>query len=482
MGAVYECVHLTTGKHCALKVMLPQIIAAPGMRERFELEARVTSAVESDHIVETFDAGIDAASGAPFLVMELLRGDDLETVLASRGPYRAPEAVALLSQVALALDRTHAAGIVHRDLKPQNLFLTTRDDGSPCVKILDFGIAKVVADGTKTVQRTAALGTPIYMSPEQTTGDGTIGPAADLYSLAHIAFALLVGSPYWSDEQRALTIFGFVTKMVAGPTEPPSVRAARAGVALPAAFDAWFAKAAARSPADRFARASTQIAELATAIGVSPPPQLFAPPPPPRRVATPARGWTTPLSASQPVSGASGASGVQAGTGPAGGGADRAVLTDPRPPRALPSSGLLLAVALAGVLLGGGGIFLVSRQKGGAPDGATLGHDGGDPQTPGPAGASAGTASTPTAAPAPVVAHPPVAATSGSAVIVDPVSAATMTPASSTKVVGPARPKSVESTKAAATAPAPIPSPARNCDPPYVVDAAGHHHAKPECL
>src|SRR3954471_3489427 len=103
MGAVYECIHLKTRKHRALKVMLPQILADPGMRDRFELEARVTAEIESEHIVETFDAGIDDATGAPFLVMELLRGDDLDSILKSRGPFHPQEAVTLLAQAAMAL-------------------------------------------------------------------------------------------------------------------------------------------------------------------------------------------------------------------------------------------------------------------------------------------------------------------------------------------------------------------------------------------
>lgn len=271
MGAIYECVHMTTRKRRALKVMLPDVIANPGMRDRFELEARVTAEIESDHIVETFDAGVDEATGVPFLVMELLRGDDLSGVLEKRGHLNAEETVALLFQVALALDRTHAANIVHRDLKPQNIFLTTRDDGSPRVKILDFGIAKVIADGSKAAKQTAAIGTPIYMAPEQATGEGKIGAPADLYALGHIAYTLLVGEEYWADEYHNLPIFAFLTMVIAGANEPPSTRAARRGITLPIAFDAWFTRATASSPADRFDRASTQITELATALGIAAP-------------------------------------------------------------------------------------------------------------------------------------------------------------------------------------------------------------------
>ena len=279
MGAVYECIHLTTRKYRALKVMLPEIIASPGMRQRFELEARVTAEIESDHIVETFDAGVDEATGAPFLVMELLRGEDLDSVLGSRGPFQADQAVAILAQAASALDRTHAAGIVHRDLKPQNLFLTRRDDGSARLKVLDFGIAKVVADSSRKAQQTAVIGTPIYMAPEQTTGDGAIGPPADRYALAHIAYSLLAGDPYWLEEYESLPILDYLNRMLANRSEAPSARAARHGITLPIAFDAWFARATAAAPGERFDSAAAQIEALAAALVVAPPRLSLGTPP-----------------------------------------------------------------------------------------------------------------------------------------------------------------------------------------------------------
>src|SRR6185369_2187750 len=98
------------------------------------------------------------------------------------------------------LDKTHAAGIVHRDLKPGNLFVTSRDDGSPCVKIVDFGVAKVVAQNQ--AQKTKALGTPLYMAPEQIRGDAAISGRADLYSLGHVAYTLLTGEAYWKEDSK----------------------------------------------------------------------------------------------------------------------------------------------------------------------------------------------------------------------------------------------------------------------------------------
>ena len=312
MGAVYECIHLKTRKHRALKVMLPEIVTSESMRERFELEARVTADIESEHIVETFDAGVDEETGAPFLVMELLRGEELGSLLKRRGALPFEEVVLLLSQAALALDRTHAAGIVHRDLKPDNLFVTSRDDGAPRLKILDFGVAKVVADEARSIQPTAAIGTPLYMSPEQFQGDGKIGPRADIYALGHIAYALLTGRPYWYDEQRSTpAVFAFFVLVMAGPPERPSKRASRRGVTLPSGFDAWFARATARVPRDRFDSASALVTDLAAVLEVTMP-RFTLTSSPPRLSSSPPRASSSSPSLSSPAEALTGATRVDA--------------------------------------------------------------------------------------------------------------------------------------------------------------------------
>ena len=272
MGAVYEVADETTNSRRALKVMLPGVVEDADLRARFALEAKITGAIESDHIVRVSDAGIDAPSGMPFLIMDLLRGEELGSLSKRRGPLPPGEVATYLFQVALALDRTHAAGIVHRDLKPDNLFVTTRDDGTPCVKILDFGIAKVVAQSTQA-RATRTMGTPLYMSPEQIRGEGDIGPRADLYALAHIAYALLVGEPYWAEEGRGFeAIFPLLAKVLAGPDEPPSARAARRRtVALSPSFDAWFSRAAAVRSEERFDRATVAVAALSESLGLPAP-------------------------------------------------------------------------------------------------------------------------------------------------------------------------------------------------------------------
>ncbi|WP_437971705.1 protein kinase [Sorangium sp. So ce260] len=286
MGAVYEVVDVVTDRRRALKVMLPGSIQDPAMRARFAQEARITGGIESDHIVPVSDAGIDAESGMPFLVMDLLQGEELASLSARRGPLPPVEVVLYLGQVALALDKMHAAAIVHRDLKPANLFLTRRDDGSPCVKVLDFGLAKVAAQSSMA-DRTAMVGTPLYMAPEQIRGDGAVGPKADIHALAHVAFTLLVGSPYWLTEANVLpSIFALLQRMAAGLPEPPCVRAARRrNIRLPTAFDAWFLQATAIDPKDRFDRATTAVTLMAEALGApapsSPPPAPVPPSSPP---------------------------------------------------------------------------------------------------------------------------------------------------------------------------------------------------------
>jgi serine/threonine protein kinase len=274
MGAVYEVIHLETRRRRALKVMLPSVVSDPELRDRFKQEATIAAEITSDHIVETFDAGIEPHTGTPFLVMELLQGEELAQVLKERGRLSPADVVTLLAQAALALDKTHAAGIVHRDLKPENLFITQRDDGSIRLKVLDFGIAKVVAQGGKSNNTTRALGSPLYMSPEQLRGRGDIGPPADIYALAHVAYLLLTGTSYWDTEKRETdNIYSLMVKIGEGVREAASVRAARAGVELPPAFDVWFAMATAIRPEDRYQRASSLVASLAKVLG-QPVPQL----------------------------------------------------------------------------------------------------------------------------------------------------------------------------------------------------------------
>ena len=281
MGAVYEVLHLETRRRRALKVMLPELFAKPELYERFRREAHVTASVKSEFLVDVFDAGLDDASGTPFLVMELLEGEDLGRLVDRQGPLDPTNVVTYLGQVASALDRTHAASVVHRDLKPENLFLTHREDGSGCIKILDFGISKIVNEAA-TGRNTTSIGTPAYMAPEQIVG-GPISPAVDLHSLGLIAYTLLTGRAYWQDDVESTdNALAFALRAAQGIREGAVSRASRHGRRLPAAFDAWFAQAAHLDPNQRFKSAAETVQGLAEVLGV-PVPALLATPASPHR-------------------------------------------------------------------------------------------------------------------------------------------------------------------------------------------------------
>ncbi|WP_437941177.1 protein kinase domain-containing protein [Sorangium sp. So ce341] len=305
MGSVYEAVHLETNRRRALKVMHAYLFQSEEMRSRFKREAQITADIESEYIVDVFDAGIDDATGMPFLVMELLRGEELGQRLKRLGRLPPGEVATYLQQTASALDRTHAAAIIHRDLKPENLFVTHRDDGTPRMKILDFGVAKLLAEGGTAAGLTRSLGTPIYMAPEQFRVDTKLTSAVDIYALGLIAYTLLVGTPYWSPEAlSAGDVIAFALVVVHGPKEPPVQRAMAHRVVLPPGFDAWFAKVAAVDPAARFRTASEAAQALSEVLGLAaassgPVPHPSAPSwslasAPTPALATPAPGTTAP--------------------------------------------------------------------------------------------------------------------------------------------------------------------------------------------
>ena len=203
----------------------------------------------------------------PFLVMELLRGEELGQCLRRVGRFSAEETLACLHQTALALDRTHKASIVHRDLKPANLFLSVGEEGERRIKILDFGVAKVVAESTGGT--TTTMGTPLYMAPEQFRGQ-RVSAATDIHALGMIAYTLLVGEAYWADEKKENDdLVAFALSAAYGPVEPASDRALRKGVVLPAGFDAWFAQATAVDPSRRFPAASAAVRALGDALGIA---------------------------------------------------------------------------------------------------------------------------------------------------------------------------------------------------------------------
>jgi eukaryotic-like serine/threonine-protein kinase len=259
MGAVYEVEHARTGEHLALKVLLSNVGASTEDIERFKRETRASARIKSEHVVRVTDADVaPELDGAPFLVMELLEGADLEREAASTPPSPAT-VVDWLRQVARALDKAHRLGIVHRDLKPENLFLARADDRAPIVKILDFGIVKMAAEGGGATGSGQILGTPRYMAPEQAATRNQVTSAADRYALGLVAYRLITGESYYQGD-----VMSILAQLLHDPLQPPSLRHLGFG----SAFDAWFLKACHRDPEARFTSASEQIQELSAAFAL----------------------------------------------------------------------------------------------------------------------------------------------------------------------------------------------------------------------
>ncbi len=265
MGAVYVVKHHATGKRMALKVMLPEVVKRPEHRERFERESRVGAVIDdSSHIVEVLDAGIDGET--PYLVMEFLVGKELAEVLVQRGALPPDEAVDILKQLALALEAAHAKGVVHRDLKPENLFLVDRPGKLPVLKVLDFGIAKIV-EGTRD-KGSFVGGSALYMAPEQARRAAMIGPFTDIWAFGLIAFRMLVGRPYWLGKDLAALVKELTERTLA----PATARAASFGVALPPDFDAFFGRTVAPKPEHRTSSVMEALTLLCDAYGLNPNP------------------------------------------------------------------------------------------------------------------------------------------------------------------------------------------------------------------
>jgi serine/threonine-protein kinase len=267
MGAVWVVEHMATRKSRAMKIMLPELAADPAFRERFVQEAQVGARIESEHVVEVVDAGFDDASGSPFLVMELLEGEDLAMRLARDHALPPQEVQELLGQLAHALHAAHVAGIVHRDLKPENVFIArARRVGVPyTLKVLDFGIAKVVKESRTAATVTSAIGTPLWMAPEQTESSRRISTATDVWPFGLLAFRMLTGRYYWSEAYSpGSNVTAILTEVLIRPMVPASHRAHEYGAThlLPAGFDAWFAKCVDRDPAQRFQTAGEAYAAL----------------------------------------------------------------------------------------------------------------------------------------------------------------------------------------------------------------------------
>ena len=207
-GIVVEARHRVLLERCAIKFLLPGALEQPMARERFVREAQALARLKSDHIVRIFDVG-ELPDGTPYMVMEYLEGADLETLVRRRGALPADEAALYVLQVCAALADAHALGIVHRDLKPANVVVTQTADGTPRVKLIDFGVSKVMRDARglsplKTGDGTL-IGTPLFMAPEQVYG-GEVGTASDVWAVGVLLYHLMTGALPFQEEATVMSL------------------------------------------------------------------------------------------------------------------------------------------------------------------------------------------------------------------------------------------------------------------------------------
>ncbi|XXX82442.1 protein kinase [Sorangium sp. So ce134] len=256
MGAIWVARHLQLDAAVAIKLMAPEYAASSTARARFEREARAAAQLKIQNVVHVHDYGIEGET--PFLVMELLEGEDLEARLAREGRLSKAATLSIVTQVCKALRRAHEMGIIHRDLKPANLFLARQDDDE-LVKVLDFGIAKapgMLLAGKETKTGTL-VGSPYFMSPEQVRRSKTLDWRSDLWSVGVIAYRCLTGRLPFPGEEIGEVFVAICTE--------DAPLASSLAPELGPEVDGFFARALMREPERRFQSAS----ELAEAFGAA---------------------------------------------------------------------------------------------------------------------------------------------------------------------------------------------------------------------
>lgn len=256
MSVVYRAIG-PNGEPVAIKVLQRELGEDPENRERFEREARALFGLSHPNILDVHDFGL--VDGSPYLVMELLEGGTLDTVLED-GPPPVELAIELGRQMLRGLAYAHAQGALHRDLKTENICVAREANGSPILKLLDFGLVKFVdaerwGQGEKLTVQGAVFGTPAYMSPEQASG-APVDIRTDVYSAGVILFELLTGIWPFMEESRLEMFRAHLT------TPPPSLRQARPELRFRTELETLVARALAKSPAERFPDAGAMLAAL----------------------------------------------------------------------------------------------------------------------------------------------------------------------------------------------------------------------------
>ena len=257
MGVVYAATHLELDRRVAIKLLRPESYGSETVVARILVEARATARLQNPHVAKLLDVG-RLESNVPFLVMELLDGSNLHDVLASDGPRAVGQAVKYVLETCEALAEAHRAGIVHRDLKPANLYLTHDTYGEPCIKVLDFGISKILdASDAKDIGLTdsrALVGSPVYMSPEQMRSARDVDHRTDIWSLGAVLFELLTARPVWTGES--------LSELCAQVTRDPCPTLDSACPGIAPELSAVVARCLQKDPADRY----QDVADLALAL------------------------------------------------------------------------------------------------------------------------------------------------------------------------------------------------------------------------
>jgi len=256
MGVVVAAMHEQLGQRVAIKMLLPEAKANANAVARFMREARAAAAIRGQHVSRVLDVG-ELEGGAPYIVMEYLEGHDLAETILERGPLGADEAVSYLLQACEAIAEAHSVGIVHRDLKPSNVFVTTGPDGTPLVKVLDFGISKALlaASGEDKLTTTSSfVGSPVYSPPEQLLRAHDVDGRADIWALGTILFEALAARPPFTGD----SVMHIASKIFHDP--PASLAALRPE--LHPDLCAVVMKCLSKGPEDRY----QDVSELARAL------------------------------------------------------------------------------------------------------------------------------------------------------------------------------------------------------------------------
>ena len=254
MGEVWRAHHHMLARDSAIKLIQPDALSRRSgtdsalVRRRFEQEARTTAALHSPHTVELYDFGV-TKDGVFYYVMELLDGIDLETLVRRFGPQPPARVVSIVRQVCRSLAEAHHHGMIHRDIKPTNIFLCRLGNEYDFVKVLDFGLVKVVENNeTKMTADGATTGTPAYMPPEMVLGSSTVDGRTDLYGLGCVAYWLLTGNLVFEEKNATAMMLAHLQKIPVAPSE-------RSGFAVPASVDRAIMSCLAKDPAHRPASA-----------------------------------------------------------------------------------------------------------------------------------------------------------------------------------------------------------------------------------